>query len=108
MPSVCSRTCVKPQTGPAARSCPLPTARLTSRALGLDIGGTGIKAAIVDLATGRLVTDWVREPTPRRATPKAVRDIVANVVHALEATGKLTSDMPGGAGFPSVIRAVGR
>ena len=83
----------------------MPTARLTGRALGLDIGGTGIKAAIVDLATGRLVTDRVRELTPRPATPKAVMDVVASVVQSLEATGKLTRDLPGGAGFPSVIRA---
>jgi polyphosphate glucokinase len=84
---------------------PLPTAHLTGRALGLDIGGTGIKAAVVDLATGRLVTDRVRELTPQPATPKAVMDVVARVVHTLEATGKLTPNLPGGAGFPSVIRA---
>ena len=84
---------------------PLPTARLTGRALGLDIGGTGIKAAVVDLATGRLVTDRVRELTPQPPTPKAVLDVVASVVRSLQATGKLTPDMSGGAGFPSVIRA---
>jgi polyphosphate glucokinase len=84
---------------------PSPTARLTGQALGLDIGGTGIKAAVVDLATGRLVTDRVRELTPRPATPRAVMDVVARVVRTLEATGKLTPNMPGGAGFPSVIRA---
>lgn len=84
---------------------PAPATRLTGRALGIDIGGTGIKAAIVDLATGRLVTDRVRELTPRPATPKAVMDVVASVVQSLEGTGKLTRDMPGGAGFPSVIRA---
>jgi polyphosphate glucokinase len=84
---------------------PQPTTRLTGRALGIDIGGTGIKAAIVDLATGRLVTDRVREPTPRPATSTAIMDVVAKVVHALEVTGELTPDTPGGAGFPSVIRA---
>ena len=84
---------------------PPPTARLTGRAIGLDIGGTGIKAAVVDLATGRLVTDRVRELTPRPAGPEAVLDVVASVVQSLEATGALTSEMPAGAGFPSVIRA---
>jgi polyphosphate glucokinase len=84
---------------------PSPTARLTGHALGIDIGGTGIKAAIVDLATGRLVTDRVRELTPSPATPTAVTDVVAKVVRSLEATGKLTPGMPAGAGFPSVIRA---
>ena len=84
---------------------PSPTARLTGRALGIDIGGTGIKAAVVDIATGQLVTDRIRELTPHPATPKAVLDVVADVVRQLEATGELTPDMPGGAGFPSVIRA---
>jgi polyphosphate glucokinase len=84
---------------------PAPATRLTGEALGIDIGGTGIKAAVVDLATGRLVTDRVRELTPRPATPKAVMDVVASVVQSLEGTGTLTHDMPGGAGFPSVIRA---
>jgi polyphosphate glucokinase len=84
---------------------PSPTARLTGRALGIDIGGTGIKAAVVDLASGRLVTDRIRELTPRPATREAVLDVVVDVVRQLEATGKLTAGMPGGAGFPSVIRA---
>jgi len=84
---------------------PSPTARLTGRALGIDIGGTGIKAAVVDLASGQLVTDRIREPTPRPANREAVLDVVVDVVRQLEATGKLTAGMPGGAGFPSVIRA---
>jgi polyphosphate glucokinase len=91
-------------TGQAA-IVPPPTARLTGRVLGLDVGGTGIKAAVVDLAGGRLVTDRIREPTPRPATRDAVLDVVGQVVGRLQATGKLTPDMPGGAGFPSVIRA---
>jgi polyphosphate glucokinase len=84
---------------------PAPATRLTGWALGIDIGGTGIKAAIVDLATGQLVTDRARELTPRPATPKSVIEVVARVVNSLESTGKLMSDIPGGAGFPSVIRA---
>lgn len=77
---------------------------MTGRAIGLDIGGTGIKAAVVDLATGHLVTDRVRELTPRPATQAAVLDVVASVVHALVASGALTPDLVAGAAFPSVIR----
>jgi len=84
---------------------PSPAARLTGRALGIDIGGTGIKAAVVDVASGQLVTDRIRELTPRPATPEAVLDVVVDVVRRLEATGNLTAGMPGGAGFPSVIKA---
>jgi hexokinase len=48
---------------------PSPTLRLSGRVLGIDIGGTGIKAAVVDIASGQLVTDRIRELTPRPATP---------------------------------------
>ncbi len=84
---------------------PRPTTPLSGHALGIDIGGTGIKAAVVDVATGRLVTERVRKPTPQPATPDAVMSVVVDVVRRLEASGNLTADMPGGAGFPSVIRA---
>jgi polyphosphate glucokinase len=83
---------------------PSPTTRVPGRALGIDVGGTGIKAAVVDVASGGLVTDQIRERTPRPATPKALLAVVVDVVRRLEATGALTADMPGGAGFPSVIR----
>jgi polyphosphate glucokinase len=84
---------------------PSPTARLTGRALGIDVGGTGIKAAVVDVASGQLVTERIRERTPQPATPEAVLEVVVDVVRRLEATGMLTPGTPGGAGFPSVIRA---
>ena len=96
------------QRAPSANEDPIvpsPAARLTGRALGIDIGGTGIKAAVVDVASGQLVTDRIRELTPRPATPEAVLDVVVDVVRRLEATGNLTAGMPGGAGFPSVIKA---
>ena len=80
------------------------TAAGPERALGIDIGGTGIKAAVVDLTTGQLVTDRIRELTPQPATPEAVVDVVVEVVERVAATGELTADTPGGAGFPSVIK----
>ena len=83
---------------------PPPSVRLTGRALGIDIGGTGIKAAVVDVSSGQLVTERIRELTPRPATQAAVMNVVHDVVRQLEATGELPGDMPGGAGFPSVIR----
>ena len=86
-------------------SVPSAAAALSGRALGIDIGGTGIKAAVVDVESGQLVTDRIRESTPRPATPEAVLGVVVDVVRRLEVTGMLTEGMPGGAGFPSVIRA---
>ncbi|MGZ6313050.1 MAG: polyphosphate--glucose phosphotransferase [Candidatus Limnocylindrales bacterium] len=74
------------------------------RALGIDIGGTGIKGAVVDLDTGTLVSERVRERTPQPATPEAVTDVAARICERLAASGLLTPEMPGGAGVPSVVK----
>lgn len=42
----------------------------TGLALGIDIGGSGIKGAPVDLMTGRLATDRLRIDTPQPSTPR--------------------------------------
>ena len=84
---------------------PPPGARLAGRALGLDIGGSGIKAAIVDVTSGRLVTARIRESTPKPATRSRLLDAISDVVRQVEATGELTEGMPGGVGFPSVVKA---
>lgn len=47
---------------------------------GIDIGGTGTKGAPVDLATGELVAERFRIPTPRPATPQAVAEVAARIV----------------------------
>jgi polyphosphate glucokinase len=65
--------------------------------LGVDIGGTGIKVAPVDVTTGQLVAKRVKVPTPHPAGP----DAVAAVVHEL-ATGFGWSGQAGIA-FPGVI-----
>ena len=41
---------------------------------GIDIGGSGIKGAPVDTATGRLLAERQRFETPQPATPEAVAD----------------------------------
>ena len=43
--------------------------------LGIDIGGTGMKAAIVDTKTGELLSERHRIPTPKPATPEAVASV---------------------------------
>jgi polyphosphate glucokinase len=65
--------------------------------LGIDIGGTGIKAAPVDTATGELLVERQKLPTPHPATPDAVVDVVAQLVQAFGWTG------PAGATFPGVV-----
>jgi polyphosphate glucokinase len=48
--------------------------------LGIDIGGSGIKAAIVNTKTGELLTERHRIPTPKPATPEAVAKVVKEMV----------------------------
>ena len=48
--------------------------------LGIDIGGTGMKAAIVDTKTGELLSERHRIPTPKPATPEAVAKVVKEIV----------------------------
>ncbi|MFY9243978.1 MAG: ROK family protein [Polaribacter sp.] len=49
--------------------------------LGIDIGGTGIKAAIVNTKTGELLSERHRIPTPKPATPEAVAKIIKEMVN---------------------------
>jgi polyphosphate glucokinase len=66
--------------------------------MGVDIGGTGIKGAPVDLDKGELAGERVRIVTPKPATPKAVADVVADVVSHFGWVG------PVGATFPAVVK----
>jgi polyphosphate glucokinase len=66
--------------------------------LGIDIGGTGIKGAPVDVDTGLLVAERHRIPTPQPATPDAVGDTVAEIVKYFQWKG------PVGCTFPAVIK----
>ena len=65
---------------------------------GIDIGGTGMKAAIVDLDTGELRSDRVRFPTPRPAVAEAMAEVAANLVR------ELSWSAPLGVGFPGIVR----
>lgn len=65
--------------------------------LGIDIGGSGMKGAIVDTSTGQLVQERHRIDTPQPATP----DAVADVLHALVQHFKWQG--PIGVGFPAVV-----
>ena len=59
---------------------PAPGTRLSGIALGIDVGGTGVKAALVDLGTAALVGPRIRERTPQPSTPEAVSATIASVV----------------------------
>lgn len=66
--------------------------------LGIDIGGSGIKGAPVDLETGALTRDRHKILTPQPSTPDAVAGVVAELVEYFEWDG------PIGCTFPAVVR----
>jgi polyphosphate glucokinase len=66
--------------------------------MGVDIGGTGIKGAPVDVEKGTLSDERFRLLTPSPATPKSVSDVVAQVVEHFDWKG------PVGATFPAVVK----
>ena len=72
--------------------------------LGIDVGGTGVKMAVVDLAHGTLVSDRVRERTPEPATPEAVIETIGRLAERLEATGQPLHGLPTGCGLPGVVK----
>jgi polyphosphate glucokinase len=66
--------------------------------LGIDIGGSGVKGAIVNTKKGKLITERFRIPTPSPATPEAVADVINKIVQHFKWKG------PIGIGFPGVIQ----
>jgi polyphosphate glucokinase len=63
--------------------------------LGIDIGGSGIKAAPVDTDTGQLITERQKLDTPQPATPDAVIAVVADLVKSCSWSGKAGITFPG-------------
>ena len=66
--------------------------------VGIDIGGTGIKGAPVDVITGKLAAERVRSLTPAPATPQAVANVVRQVLRQVGVPG------PVGLTLPAVVR----
>jgi polyphosphate glucokinase len=65
--------------------------------LGIDIGGTGIKAGLVDITSGKLLGDVIKVKTPTPSTPSNVFKAVKQVINALNYKG------PVGVGFPAIV-----
>jgi polyphosphate glucokinase len=66
--------------------------------LGIDIGGSGIKGAPVNVATGEMLTERHRIPTPQPSKPNAVAEVVAEIVKHFDWSG------PIGCTFPAVVK----
>ncbi|MCC4907275.1 polyphosphate--glucose phosphotransferase [Microbacterium sp. cx-59] len=72
-----------------------------TRAVGIDIGGTGIKGGIVDLENGQLLSDRVKVSTPAGAEPD---DVLVAVRSVLETLGASDSDYALGVAFPAIVK----
>lgn len=82
-------------------------------AIGIDVGGTGIKAGLVDTETGKLAFKRVRVLTPNPSTPVAVAQAIGELIEALVARAlevgvvddrSVLDSLPIGCGFPGVVR----
>jgi polyphosphate glucokinase len=67
--------------------------------LGIDIGGSGIKGAPVDIASGDLLAERYRIKTPRGAEPEPMAEVVAHIARHFDWKG------PVGIGFPAPIKS---
>ena len=72
---------------------------MTTIAVGIDVGGTGIKAALVDTSTGELASTRLRIPTPDGGEPDAVAATCRELLNQLKAP----SDALVGVCIPAVV-----
>lgn len=73
---------------------------MSALAIGIDIGGTGIKGGLVDVESGEIIGERIRVATPAGGEPEDIARVVKDVIAQLGAT----DDIPVGICFPSSIR----
>ncbi len=76
----------------------MSTGMASGPVVGVDIGGTGIKVAPVDIAAGELTIERIRLNTPSPATPQAIAAVVGEVLRHVDVAG------PVGLAMPAVVR----
>jgi polyphosphate glucokinase len=69
------------------------------QALGIDIGGTGIKGALVDTTKGELLSDRIKLDTPKGGEPGDIVKVVVEIVEQL----KVAKTVPVGVCFPAIV-----
>ncbi|KHL18631.1 polyphosphate glucokinase [Mumia flava] len=74
--------------------------RVSHHPIGVDIGGSGIKGAPVDLKKGEFADDRLRIETPEESTPEAVAEVVAQIVEHFD---NKDHDVPVGITVPAVV-----
>src|SRR6188472_2382785 len=82
---------------------PVAAAHSGRLAVGVDVGGSGIKACAVDLASGELVGLRHRVPTPQPSEPAAVIASIRRMVRKIEKDVGLDPKAPVVVGFPAVV-----
>lgn len=71
-------------------------------AIGVDVGGSGIKAAVVDIESGRFRSERLRVPTPDPSTPDKVSASIGRLVKRLAKASGIADSAPVGVGLPGV------
>lgn len=67
--------------------------------LAIDVGATGIKGALVNLEDGTLISDRIKYPTPKPATPNDVAKVMNQIIKDLDwSQGDI------GIGFPAIVK----
>jgi polyphosphate glucokinase len=72
---------------------------MSNKAVGIDIGGTGIKGAVVDVSTGKLLSDRIKIATPQGGEPDDIVETVHDIIKQLDVGKK----EPVGVCFPAVV-----
>jgi polyphosphate glucokinase len=72
---------------------------MSQNLLGIDVGGSSVKAGVVNVKTGHLLGEMISAPTPRPSTPERLAAVIAGLAKRLpQAQGAV------GVAFPSVVR----
>ena len=74
---------------------------MARKAVGIDVGGTGIKAAVVDLKKGELISDRIRVETPEGGEPEDIATACSSLIDQLGVSHKSYSV---GVCFPAVVK----
>ena len=73
-------------------------------ALGFDLGGTGVKAALVNLATGELASQRARVRTPVPSAPGAVAEAMRQLLDTISQEVVVPPEAAAGCGLPGVVK----
>lgn len=73
---------------------------MSKKAIGIDIGGTGIKGAVVDVKSGKLLSERFRYETPKGGSPKDIANTLKDLIKQLPSP----QGLPVGICFPAVVK----